>query len=641
MTKLNTKNMLWVCYYELVNSLILFFMMMRILIIIIFATSFGVIGWPGLPVETVEAAIDVTVERKYKEVWNNEDVTIDAGDRVELRWKSTNATECYASGPGFTTGGKTDGYDWFIDEPFAGRKSTYTVTCMDATGNSAADSITITTRAVGPPPTATLMAAVYENGKYIKNWSSENINIKNDQQVGLMWMSTNATNCFSNDFNVFSTSGYDWYVTEPTPGTAKTFTIVCYGSGGVAMDSIVVTNGVTGSYDTEIGVDLYSAPDSLDSDPTATLYGKYKGVWSRNDLTIDAGDRVDLRWTSSNADSCSATGPGFSASATDGYDWFIDEPAAGNSSTYTITCMNATGNSAADSITITARAVEPTVILRISVNAGSYQDVTDININPDDYIHFHWDSDDATKCVGDGIVTNNGVNGASRYVFEPTAGNSTTYAITCTGPGGMASDSITVTTNPYPTPTATLYGKYKGVWSRNDLTIDAGDRVDLRWTSSNADSCSATGPGFSASATDGYDWFIDEPAAGNSSTYTITCTGPGGMASDSITITTNNPYPAPEATLKVATYQGSSYIKTWTTKDVDIEGDQQVALRYQGVNTTGCTGTGPGFDVYFNAGLDWYVEEPEPGTSQTYTISCTALGGGIAAEDSITVTNKS
>lgn len=90
-------------------------------------------------------------------------------------------------------------------------------------------------------------------------------------------------------------------------------------------------------------------------------------------------------------------------------------------------------------------------------------------------------------------------------------------------------------------PTVSLTGRIQpsGTPTTTALTIGSIDEVTLQWTSTNVTSCTATaGPGFSTgNATAGSDTDITEPAAGASTIYTVSCTGPGGTITDSLTVT--------------------------------------------------------------------------------------------------------
>ena len=101
----------------------------------------------------------------------------------------------------------------------------------------------------------------------------------------------------------------------------------------------------------------------------------------------------------------------------------------------------------------------------------------------------------------------------------------TTYAVTAAGPGGTATASATVTV--YEPPGVTI--------SADPSTIYAGQVSTLTWDSSNAYHVSIdngigdVGPGGALTVS---------PA--QTTTYTITATGPGGTITDSATITVNS-----------------------------------------------------------------------------------------------------
>ncbi|MBV8147371.1 MAG: hypothetical protein JO184_20430 [Gammaproteobacteria bacterium] len=72
--------------------------------------------------------------------------------------------------------------------------------------------------------------------------------------------------------------------------------------------------------------------------------------------------------------------------------------------------------------------------------------------------------------------------------------------------------------------------------SASPSSVSSGGTAQLTWSSTNASSCTASGG-----------WSGNEPAGGNASTgslastttYTLSCTGPGGMASRSVTVSVN------------------------------------------------------------------------------------------------------
>ena len=328
-----------------------------------------------------------------------------------------------------------------------------------------------------------------------------------------------------------------------------------FGNAVAVYEDVFIVGAYTKSYSqmNQAGaIYIFSdcSPDSVSYPaPTVTLEQRVgnDGLWSENNVTISPGDQVQLRWSSTDTGFCVASGPGFNVSGngnnmpgTSGTDTDIDEPGAGASSVYTITCVGGSNGTLADSITVTTiDSVVPAVTLeqKIHTEDESAWSEDHATIEEGDHIHFRWNSMNTDSCVGSAFYTGGETSGVNYNNAEPSAGSSRTYTVNCFGEGGVVSDSIIVT-KPVPAPTVTLKRKYKGSWGEDDVTIKAGDRIDLKWSSTNADSCSGSGPGFSASATSGYDWFIDEPTIGNSSTYTVTCTGEGGSGQDSITITT-------------------------------------------------------------------------------------------------------
>lgn len=72
----------------------------------------------------------------------------------------------------------------------------------------------------------------------------------------------------------------------------------------------------------------------------------------------------------------------------------------------------------------------------------------------------------------------------------------------------------------------------------NPSSITAGQTSVLSWTSTNADSC--TGSGFISTSVSG----IASVTPATTTAYSITCSGPGGSASESVTIAVSSPPPA-------------------------------------------------------------------------------------------------
>ena len=158
----------------------------------------------------------------------------------------------------------------------------------------------------------------------------------------------------------------------------------------------------------------------------------------------------------------------------------------------------------------------------------------------------------------------------------------------------LASVSILLTTSGLfglPTETALAQNQYPTVtlqrkvdsqnpitasaWRADDATIIVADQVSLRWSSTNASSCSGSANNSlhlfnTNSNTGGTDTSIYEPSAGTSTTYTIVCTDGINVATDSITVTK---LPNPIAALGRKVSAGG-----WLVSDATINAGDEVSL---------------------------------------------------------------
>jgi hypothetical protein len=137
-----------------------------------------------------------------------------------------------------------------------------------------------------------------------------------------------------------------------------------------------------------------------------------------------------------------------------------------------------------------------------------------------------WSSMNATSCTASGAWS--GTRATAGSVSTGGLSASSTYTLTCSGAGGTATESVTVlVVGSMRTPTVTI--------SANPTVIDAGTSSTLTWSSTDATSCIAS---------DG--WSGNRATAGSTSTgtlnfdttFTLTCTGPGGSTSASVTVVT-------------------------------------------------------------------------------------------------------
>jgi len=171
--------------------------------------------------------------------------------------------------------------------------------------------------------------------------------------------------------------------------------------------------------------------------------------------------------------------------------------------------------------------------------------------------------------------------------------------------------------NPEPVSEPSLETAPVATLSVSPSNIDLGQSTTLSWSSTDADSCIASGGWSSARSTTGT---VDvKPAM--TSTYTLTCNGAGGSASDSVTVTVKQPSPLPPAPVANLSVSRSS-----------IDQGQSATLNWSSTNATGCTASGAWGGSRNISG----IVTVSPVVTSTYTLTCNGAGG--SASDSVTVT---
>jgi hypothetical protein len=167
----------------------------------------------------------------------------------------------------------------------------------------------------------------------------------------------------------------------------------------------------------------YSAGCSAAAAPTAFI--------SSNPSTITAGNSSAVTWSSNNAVSC--TGTNFNTGgATSG----TVSVQPGSTTTYSVSCANSSGNAASANTTVTVTAPpQPTASISASpttITQGGSSTLT-------------WSSTNANTCSGSNFNTGNAPSGS----VTVTPSSTTSYNVTCSGPGGSkTSNTVTVTVNP-------------------------------------------------------------------------------------------------------------------------------------------------------------------------------------------------
>ncbi|OGY99603.1 MAG: hypothetical protein A2945_03085 [Candidatus Liptonbacteria bacterium RIFCSPLOWO2_01_FULL_52_25] len=229
-----------------------------------------------------------------------------------------------------------------------------------------------------------------------------------------------------------------------------------------------------------------------------------------------------------------------------------------------------------------------------------------IDISYNTSVNLTWDSTNATSCV----VNPGGFTGVSGSQSSGNITAHTTFTVTCTGPGGTATDSVFID----PPQQTTITADIKANNSDGPITIQSGNSATLTWTSANATSCTVNPGGLSGT--------LGTQQTSNltaSQTYTITCTGSSGSASDTVIVNIQAQniiadIKANSSDGPVTVAQNTSANLTWTST-----GAASCSVIPSGF--TGTSGSQPS-DTIFD--------------TETYVLICTGVSGNQAV-DTVTV----
>jgi hypothetical protein len=273
-----------------------------------------------------------------------------------------------------------------------------------------------------------------------------------------------------------------------------------FGAGRLGIGSF---NDAAWWDDIAIAVPVDSSPPSMPTNVTASAlsFSEVAVTWS------PATDDVGVTGYRLYRDAALVASPTGTAASVTGL-------AGGVLYAFSVAAVDAAGNASAPSAPVlvtTPVLVPPTISFGAapaSVAAGQPVTLT-------------WSSSNAVSCAASdgwsGIRPTSGTQ-----VVSPTA--TTTYILSCTGVGGVASQSalVTVTT---PAPTVAL--------SASPASIAAGESSMLTWSSTGTASCTASGGWSGAKPSSG----SQAVSPASSATYALSCTGAGGSASQSATVT--------------------------------------------------------------------------------------------------------
>ncbi|MEM1439246.1 MAG: hypothetical protein AAF545_05190 [Pseudomonadota bacterium] len=249
--------------------------------------------------------------------------------------------------------------------------------------------------------------------------------------------------------------------------------------------------------------------------PTATL------VTSSSSVNMNGS--TTLSWSSQNASACEAS---------DG--WSGSKSLSGSETigplttdtTFVLACTASTGAGVVRSVTVQVLTPTPTPTVSLDANPTS--------VDSGGFSTLGWTSSNASGCEATG-----GWSGPKSPTGSESVGplqSQQVYALTCSGPGGSTSDSVTVSiANNAPSPTISL--------SASPTSVTSGSGTTLNWTSDNASSCTASGAWSGTKALSGSQ---SSGTLSSTAQFSLICSGEGGSVSQSVTVSVNAA-PAPSS----------------------------------------------------------------------------------------------
>ncbi len=474
--------------------------------------------------------------------------TVAYNGTANLTWTSTNATSCTASGD--WSGSKalnnypTPGED---QSSLTNTQYIYTLTC---TGPGGSDNDTVIVN-VNPNPDFTLVCTpasrtITVGGSTSYSLSTTAMNGFNSQvQFSVYSMDPDVGNppsiSFTNNNQVPPATTTALVLTNASTQTG-TYTIVFSGTGG----------GKTQQCSVELIVDPIASA-------TANITANGQG----GSITVDEGSEVVIDWWSENTTDCIVTP--IDQTGTSGT---YTEKSLMSTTEYVVTC---TGGDATDNVTVNVvppgtpdfdlECTPATQSIAVGDTAVFSLRTTPVN-GFSSQVQFSVGSIDPDIANGPSVsfTNNNQVPPATTSALVSTNGSTApgTYTIVFSGTGGGKTHScpggveLTINGNTPPTAWITADG------SSSDITISSGSSATIDWGSTNANSCTVSPAGWT-----GISGSQSTGSLSSTTTYTVDCSGPGGSASDSITVNvTGSPEPPASMSIDVSACQAA--LITWS-----------------------------------------------------------------------------
>ncbi|MCX6747748.1 MAG: hypothetical protein NTW98_02260, partial [Candidatus Nomurabacteria bacterium] len=554
------------------------------------------------PTATNTISVNVTSQPVSSVTFTNpstSSVSVQAGNTINLTWTSsgTVANTCNRTGS-FSTWATTNGPvggSVTLTAPTTTGSYVLKIKCTGVPGATQAMPEATVTVTVTPLPFVTISAApnpVAANGTTKISWTTSNVGTcAKSGAVSTGWPNVHTT---------------DSWTTLPLAAGSYTFTITCNNP---------VVGATPASFPASVTVNVLPPPVVTISASPVTVEGK-----------------TTISWTTDNVGTCTKSGAvstGWPNVHTTG-SWTTPQLAVGTY-TFIISCANpiAGATPANFPASVIVKVELPTVTITASPASVSVGGTSLI----------HWESTGATSCTKSSGSTGWSTNTATSGDFPTpafTSAGTVPYTIFCTGPLGttpVTSAYVTITPNPE------VIIKVNGLKPHN-VTVN-NSIIDLSWNAINTTStCNASTTITSNNlSTNSTLWSGPQSptgsvskaiAAGKLYAFKISCAGINGAAvSDTVTVTYAIP---PTVDLKVKVGAGA-----FSDGPVDITSTSSITLNWSSTNTTGfCdaittkqpTSSGmPWSGKKATPGTSAVISNLQPGTSYTFTLTCSGPGG--------------
>ena len=320
------------------------------------------------------ASVTIVVNAPPTAALSANPTTVTAGGASVLTWSSTHATACLAAG----NWSGTLAANGSQSTGALTANSTFSLTCSGPGGTSPAAAASVTVNPLPAAPTASVSASPSS--------------VATGGSSTLTWSSTNATSCTASGGWSGSLAASGSRSTGPLTA-ATVYSLVCAGAGGTSTPA--------------------SATVTILPIPTATL--------SAAPTAVSAGGTSTLTWSSTNATSCAASGGWTGSLAASG----TQSTGAVNAATmYSLICTGAGGTSAPATATVN---LVPTATLSVYpsvIASGGSATLT-------------WSSTNASACTPSGGGWTSPLAASGTHSSGPV-NTTTTYSLTCSGPGGSS-----------------------------------------------------------------------------------------------------------------------------------------------------------------------------------------------------------